>query len=243
MERIFPATLIAAIATFNSAFATDIDFNRDVRPILSDKCFFCHGPDEENREADLQLDSRETAADVIDSGKLLKRILTDDPDTRMPPADSKLSLSDEDKSVLKQWLSEGAKYQDHWAFEPLPASVAVPRPDGSKWVRQTLDRFVLKRIEAARQQPNPEAAPRRWLRRATLDLTGLPPTTAQLLKFQNRLAEPGASQETVYRTTVNAFLDSPAFGEHMAVSLAGCCTVRRFVRLSIGQTEHSVAIS
>ena len=213
------AILCAAVSGRSpSATADEVDFNRDVRPILSDKCYFCHGPDRNTQEAGLRLDSRETAAEAIESGELLSRVLSDDPDTRMPPVDSNLSLSEADKSVLEKWVKQGAVYNEHWAFQRLPDFISVPTPKDSKWPKQTLDRFVLSRIEAAGEQPNPEASPLRWLRRVTVDLTGLPPTIQQIAKFQNGLADAGNSQESVYQSTVDSLLHSPAFGEHMAVA-------------------------
>ena len=216
-RTILPA-LWTAIFTVNVGIGEDIDFNRDVRPILSDKCYFCHGPDKNTQEADLRLDSRETATEVIESGELISRILSDDPDERMPPADSKLSLSDRDKRVLQDWVQQGAIYKKHWAFEPFPASVAVPVPSDTDWARQEVDRFVLTKIQEAGLQPNPEAAPLRWLRRATLDLTGLPPDSEQIGRFQKRLADADDPREAVYQSTVDELLKSPAFGEHMAVA-------------------------
>ena len=213
------ASLCAAISVCAlPAVAQEIDFNRDVRPILSDKCFFCHGPDKQTQEADLRLDSREAASGVIESGELLRRILSDDPDEQMPPVDSKLSLSQQDKELLQEWINQGAVYRQHWAFELLPDSVAVPSSDHSKWPRQTLDQFVLAKIEHAGLQPASEASPLRWLRRVTFDLTGLPPTERQIDRFQTLLRERADSQEAVYRTTVDELLKSPAFGEHMAVA-------------------------
>ena len=196
--------LLIQLTLLNAVYlpAEDIDFNRDVRPILSDKCFFCHGPDRNKLEADLRLDSRETAAEVIESGKLLNRILSDDPDVRMPPVDSKLSLSTRDKQILAAWVKQGSPYKKHWAFELLPQTTEVPNPSGEEWPKRKLDQFVLARIEQAQLKPNSEAAPLRWLRRVTLDLTGLPPKRKQIERFQKRLAAPGASREAVYETTV-----------------------------------------
>lgn len=215
-----PALLLALIFLLSSddATAEDVDFNRDVRPILSDKCFFCHGPDGNTQEADLRLDSREAAEAVIESGEFLNRILSDDPDVRMPPVDSKLALSANEKQILKTWVNQGAAYKQHWAFELLPATVPVPMTEGAQWQRKTLDQFVLAKIEHAGLKPNPEAAPLRWLRRVTLDLTGLPPTAEQIDRFQKRLADSDASREATYQTTVDELLLSTAFGEHMAVA-------------------------
>lgn len=217
-HAMFVLTVFTAAEGENFGRADDIDFNRDVRPILSDKCFFCHGPDRKTQEADLRLDSREGAAEAIASGELISRILSDDPDVRMPPMGSKLSLSARDKQVLQDWVNLGAFYEKHWAFELLPESVAVPNPTSVKRPQHKFDRFVLSKIEQAGLRPNAEASPLRWLRRVTLDLTGLPPTAEQIRRFEEQLADSKTSRETIYQTTVDELLNSPAFGEHMAVA-------------------------
>ncbi len=206
----------------SSALADDLDFNRDVRPILSDKCYFCHGPDEENNKAGLRLDTRDDAEDAIDSGELLERIQSDDPDYFMPPPESNLSLSDEEKQVLEQWLDAGAKYERHWAFELLPESVDVPTPKDAAWSRKTLDRFVRAKQEAAGVKPSRPAAPLRWLRRVTFDLTGLPPSLTEVQTFAAAIEQGNHESkdaiEDVFSAVVDRLLKSPAFGEHMAVA-------------------------
>lgn len=216
--RIVPCVLLALLMNAAGASAEDIDFNRDIRPILSDKCFFCHGPDRNTQEADLRLDSREEATEVIESGGLLNRVLSKDPDVRMPPVDSKLSLSARDKQLLQAWVEQGAVYERHWAFELLPESVPLPKEVDSAWSRQQLDQFVLAEIQNAGLKPSSEAEPLRWLRRVTLDLTGLPPTAEQIERFQRRLTDSKSSRENVFQGTVDELLNSPAFGEHMAVA-------------------------
>ena len=197
--------------------AADIDFNRDIRPILSDKCYHCHGPDRNTQEADLRLDTQKGAADVVESGELVERILSDDPDYQMPPPDSKLSLTDSNKQTLRRWIESGANYKGHWAFELLPGSVPLPQVSQDDWCRRPWDRFVLEGILAAGLQPTKEAPPLRWLRRVTLDLTGLPPTATAIQNFEKRLANSG-DRESVYAMTVDQLLDLRSFGEHMAVS-------------------------
>ena len=137
--------------------ADDIDFNRDVRPILPDRCFFCHGPDTSTQEAELRLDSRAAAAEVINSGELLNRVLSEDADLRMPPVDSKLSLSEDDKQVLRAWVKQGAKYQEHWAFEPLPTAVDVPDTENIDRSKNELDHFVLAKLDEIQLDPAPKA--------------------------------------------------------------------------------------
>ncbi|WP_146530663.1 DUF1553 domain-containing protein [Novipirellula artificiosorum] len=198
-----------------TAEADDINFNRDIRPILSDKCYFCHGPDAENQQAGLRLDSREGAIDVIESGDLMERVSSEEPDVLMPPPQSNLGLSDADRTMLKRWIDAGAPYQGHWAFEPLPDSVPLPKTKGNGSREQPIDRFVRAKLAEAGLKAAPPAEPLRWLRRVTLDLTGLPPTPDQIEAFETSMAESGAS---AYEQTVDSFLKSPAFGEHMAVA-------------------------
>ena len=216
MKYLSPFLLLIVVQwSSTQTIADDIDFNRDIRSILSDKCYFCHGPDQNTREADLRLDSRSGAADVIESGELIDRITSDDPDIRMPPAESKLSLTDQDKQIIQEWIEQGAVYKGHWAFELLPDSVSPPTTNDSTWIRQTLDQFVLAELNDANVEPNSEAAPWRWLRRVTLDLTGLPPTPEEIERFRQALTVAG---EAAYADTAQRLLDSPSFGEHMAVA-------------------------
>ncbi|MFK8113066.1 MAG: DUF1549 domain-containing protein, partial [Rubripirellula sp.] len=207
------AILILFLWTCSLVAAEDIDFNRDVRPILSDKCYFCHGPDANTQEAGLRLDSHEAAAAVIESGELIDRITSDDPDTLMPPPESKLSLTPEERELIQTWIKQGAIYQEHWAFRLLPESI-VP-PENSDWCQQTLDRFVLAKLTPAGLSPSPAADPHRWFRRACLDLTGLPPTPKQIERFTNELND---QADTAFADAAQRLLDSPAFGEHMAVA-------------------------
>lgn len=199
----------------NALRADEIDFNRDVRPILSDKCFFCHGPDEENREADLRLDVREEAIEILEAGELVLRIHEEDPDSIMPPPSSNLSLSKDEKATLEEWIKQGAQYAGHWAFEKLPATVDVPSAEESDWPRQTLDHFILAASKPQGLSPSPEADPLRWLRRVTFDLTGLPPTAEEIKAFQSSIR---TNVERAYEQRVEQLLQSTAFGEHMAVA-------------------------
>jgi hypothetical protein len=218
MLRIVLIPLLAGLSftvAATAASAKDLDFNRDIRPILSDKCYFCHGPDHNTREADLRLDSHDEAIDVIESGELVDRVTSDDPDVLMPPPHSKIELTEQEKETIQTWIEQGAAYQGHWAFELLPDSVDIPSVSEPDWCRQTLDRFVLAKLDEEIITPNPEAPPLRWLRRVTLDLTGLPPTLKQISDFETALA---ASGEQAYKTTAESLLASSTFGEHMAVA-------------------------
>lgn len=194
------------------------NFNRDIRPILSDKCFKCHGPDTAARKADLRLDRREAAvtAGVIvpgnpDESLLIERILSDDPKQLMPPPNSGKTLTAEQKEILRKWIAAGAEYQPHWAFIPVPKHVPVLNPpDESRWGRNAIDSFVLARLRELKIEPAAEAQKEKWLRRASFDLTGLPPTLEELDAFVTD------QSPNVYETAVDRLLKSPAFGERMA---------------------------
>ncbi|QDT68677.1 Planctomycete cytochrome C [Planctomycetes bacterium MalM25] len=211
------ALYVVAIALPSLAHAEEVSFDRDVRPILSDKCYYCHGPDAETREADLRLDLEDAARDAIESGEVARRIHSDDPDEMMPPPYSKLSLTDDAKVTVDRWIKAGAKYEVHWAFRPLPASVPVPAGDTSGWAKTPLDAFVFESLGRRGLAPQDEATPARWLRRVTFDLTGLPPTPEEIEAFDQRLTDSG-NREAAYAAEVDRLLASPAYGEHQAVA-------------------------
>ncbi len=191
-----------------------IEFNRDIRPILSDKCYFCHGPDSESREAGLRLDVASESQEVIASGELLRRITSVESYEQMPPPESNLTLDDREQELLRRWVEQGAQYQRHWAFEPVPERCEVPATKNSAWPRSPFDNFVLAGLEEASLRPAAEADPLRWLRRVSFDLTGLPPTPEQIERFESAVqVDRAAAMEEV----VDRLLASPLFGEHMAV--------------------------
>ncbi len=201
--------------------ADEIGFNRDVRPILSNHCFACHGPDAATREAGLRLDQRQAAVAVGESGaraivpgdpkgsELLRRVTAHDTDERMPPADGPAQLSDEQIRTLTQWIEQGAEYQPHWAFVP-PQIVTVPDDGGSQWIRNDIDRFVLARLRDNRLRPAKQASRATLIRRVAFDLTGLPPTISEIDAF---LAD---MSPNAFERMVDGYLSSPAYGEHMA---------------------------
>lgn len=195
--------------------ADKVDYNRDIRPILAENCFFCHGPDAAARQGDLRLDESQAARHVLDAkgtanSELVRRILATDPDEQMPPADSKKSLTQEQKDLLSRWVAQGAIYQAHWSFNP---SVRPPLPSvhRAEWARNPIDQFTLARLEQERLAPTKEASRETLLRRATLDLTGLPPSPTDLADF---LADPSAA---AYDRAIDRLLASHRYGEHMAV--------------------------
>ncbi|MBK8975874.1 MAG: PSD1 domain-containing protein [Planctomycetes bacterium] len=221
MPVLSPRSLALAVATLllvaTAAVAqvpARVDFVRDVRPILSKNCFPCHGPDAAARKADLRLDVRDEAyARAIVPGapersELVARIEHADPDERMPPPASGRTLDAAQRATLVAWIAAGAPFEQHWAFRPV---VAVEPPvAGDGWASNGIDRFVAARLAADERAPSPEADRATLLRRATLDLTGLPPTLDEVRAF---LADP---RPDAYERAVDRLLDSPACAEHLA---------------------------
>lgn len=195
-----------------------VDFSRDVRPILSQYCFACHGPDEGSREAGLRLDRADAAFAELESGlraivpgkphdsELVARITARDADMRMPPTTSGHNLSAEQIEILTRWVATGAKYDDHWSFRPI-RKPKPPTVGNDAWVRNPIDAFVLARLEQENIAPAPEAAKTTLLRRLSLDLTGLPPQPAEVADF---LAD---DSPAAYERVVERLLASPHFGE------------------------------
>ena len=202
-----------------------IDFTYQIRPLLSDRCFRCHGPDAGKRKAKLRLDMREGMLKKLDdAGKgwavvkpgdpdrseLIRRIFTDDEDDRMPPPESHLTLSAADKALLKRWVVEGADYRPHWSLVPVHA-VGVPRLGEGTAPANPIDAFVRTRLEAEGLTPAPQASPEIAIRRLAFNLTGLPPAPADLDAF---LAD---RSPDAYARVVEQYLASPAYGERMAM--------------------------
>jgi hypothetical protein len=215
------ATLLMALGATHDAPEPTIDFNREVRPILADACFACHGPDEGTRKAGLRLDTREGALAALKSGgraivpgdpdesELVFRVEADDPTVVMPPPDSHKTITEAQRETLRRWIEQGAPWASHWAFEvPRRPEVPTAVPDMS-WVRTPIDAFVLARLDREALRPNPEAERETLIRRVTLDLTGLPPTPAEVDAF---LAD---SSPEAYEKVVDRLLRSVHYGEHM----------------------------
>lgn len=206
------AALIAACS--HSVLAAEVDFVRDIRPILSENCFFCHGPDRNTREAGLRLDTRDDAHSVLEPGdsdasELIQRLISDDPDTLMPPADSNRSLSPQQIKLLRQWIDAGATWETHWSFSRIESPV-VPKFDDQSSIRNPIDAFVLSKLSGTKLRPSPTADRRTLIRRLSLDLTGLPPTPAEVDTF---LADTSAD---AYGQLVDRLLKSPEYGKRMA---------------------------
>jgi len=209
---------LAIVATIVSAraHAADpaIDFARDIRPILADACFACHGPDQSHREADLRLDQPGNAAiqvDDLSASELVARITSDDPDSVMPPPHLGKPLAPESIDKLRRWVAAGAPYADHWAFIP-PQKSTLPQiqtGDSSvdKWPRGPIDAFVLDRLIRQQLKPSAPASGEKLLRRLHLDLTGLPPTPDEIERFLHD------ASPTAYETKVDELLDSVHYGE------------------------------
>ncbi len=197
-----------------------VDFQRDVRPILSDACYHCHGPDKDSRMANLRLDQPKDALAPRKSGPAIvpgnaeeslvwQRINHKFAALRMPPVAAHKTLSDDQKAILKRWIDEGAKYDQHWSFRK-PVRPPLPAVKNEAWTRNPIDRFLLARLEAAGLAPAPEAPRHTLIRRAALDLTGLPPSPADVDAFLNDPA-PDA-----YERLIDRYLASPHYGEHRA---------------------------
>lgn len=195
--------------------ADPVRFNRDVRPILSENCFECHGPDAAKRKADLRLDAGVLGQALIAAGKLgeselFQRITHADPEERMPPADFGRALTAAEVETLRRWIEQGAQWEKHWAFI-APKRPAVLAAHDSDWPRGTIDQFVLAKLHATGLQPSPEADRETLLRRVTFDLTGLPPSPAEIDAF---LAD---ASPRAYEVVVDRLLASPRYGERMAI--------------------------
>ena len=198
-----------------------VDFARDIRPLLSDNCFACHGPDAKQRKADLRLDTREGALVYIDGtsavvpgkpseSELVRRVTTDDEDDLMPPPDSGKKLDATQKALLQRWIAEGAEYELHWSYKPVTRPMP-PRVKNGSFVLNDIDRFVLSTLRDKGHEPAREADRRTLIRRLSFDLTGLPPTWEQVRAF---VAD---SSPRAFGKLVDRLLASPHYGERMAI--------------------------
>jgi hypothetical protein len=226
---VFSALYFPSCNDSNATAVTKTDlvsYNFHVRPILSDKCFNCHGPDANKREAGLRLDIAEEAYKALQEhprahaivpgnpelSELFLRISSKDTSYMMPPASSNLRpLTDEEIATIKKWIQQGAKYEPHWAFV-VPKKTALPVPDNREWIRNEIDHFILDKLQGQGLEPNPEADKERLLKRIAFDLTGLPPTPEQTARF---VADESAN---AYEKMVDELMAQPQFGERMAIN-------------------------
>ncbi|MBM4002426.1 MAG: DUF1553 domain-containing protein [Planctomycetes bacterium] len=223
VESVFVAILAASIGVGLAGLSTAqerLEYNRDIRPILADNCFACHGPDSASRKADLRIDQRDAAIEAgaivpgqIDRGGLIERIQSSDAETVMPPPDSGKKLTPEQKERLARWIREGAEYQLHWSLisprRPDPPPLAPGLRPGIE-ARNPIDHFILASLAPIGLRPAPQADRRTLARRLSLDLVGLPPSPAEVEAFVND------NSENAYEKFVDRLLDSPHWGEHRA---------------------------
>ncbi|HUQ95729.1 MAG TPA: DUF1553 domain-containing protein [Bryobacteraceae bacterium] len=222
-RRVWASVYILAACAYASQgrVAGAVEFNRDVRPILSDNCFGCHGPDATAKKIPLRLDS-EGAAKADLGGRravvegdpaksvLMQRITTDRKALRMPPAFTGHTLTEKEIETLRTWIAEGARWQKHWAFLP-PVRQGPPEVQNKAWPKNAIDRFILQRLERENLTPSPEASKELLLRRVSLDITGLPPTPAEIDAFLKD------TSPKAYEKVVDRLLHSPRYGERMAI--------------------------
>jgi hypothetical protein len=223
---LFVLACVAAVGLLSAAKAAEalrgtVEFNRDIRPILSDTCFQCHGPDKAKRKADLRFDTEEGAfADLgghralvpgdLAHSEMYRRITAAEDKQRMPPLRSGRKLTAQQIELIRRWIEQGARWQKHWSFIP-PRRPALPNVKDAGWLRNPIDRFILERLEREGLTPSPEVDRTTLIRRLTLDLTGLPPTPAEVDAF---LSDRGPD---AYEKVVDRLLASPRYGERMAV--------------------------
>jgi len=225
MKKIRVATnsllMILSVISAGHLLGDEIDFNRDIRPILSDRCYACHGPDQEHRQGGFRLDDAESPLAEADSGEipivpgkaeeseLLRRILTKDPHEVMPPPESNKPLTNEQIAKVRLWIEQGAQFDSHWSFQK-PTKQPPPESENSRWNQSVIDRFLIDRIQKAGLSPSGEASKETLIRRVTFDLTGLPPSPQEVEEFLKD------ESSKAYEDLVDRLLASPHYGEHMA---------------------------
>ncbi len=218
-NRLFRVLAMVLLSSIPSLGSDTVDFGREIRPLLAEKCFSCHGLDAENRETEMRLDTKDGIYAEIDSGvavvpgdaansALYARLVSEDEDERMPPVDAEKQMSPEEIELIKRWIDQGAKWQQHWSLI-TPTRPSIPSVENSQWPRNEIDSFVLARLEKADLSPSKEADKVALIRRATFDLTGLPPTPLEIDDF---LAD---VSDEAYERVVDRLLKSRHYGEHM----------------------------
>jgi hypothetical protein len=219
--KLLPAVMAGLVFAAEAPAAGDVNFSRDVRPILTKYCFKCHGPDDNVRESGLRLDMREGAVRPADSGQaavvpghpdqseLVRRIAAESEDERMPPVETRTQLTETQKQILQRWIQSGAEYTEHWAFV-APGKVAMPEVELQDWPRNAIDQFVLEMLEQNGLAPSPPADRYTLIRRVSLDLIGLLPTVEEADAFA------GDTSPNAYEALVDRLLESPHYGERWA---------------------------
>jgi hypothetical protein len=212
----------AEVAAFQDKLPETVDYNLHIKPILSDRCFKCHGPDKTKVEAGLQLVTFDGATEKLKSGRhaivsgnidkseLVKRILSHDPEDMMPSPKSNLTLTDEEKALLIKWIQQGAEYKEHWSFAKIE-NPDIPKVSENQWVKNPIDNFVLHKLEEKKIKHSDQADKETLLRRVSMDITGLPPTVQELDAF---LKDKSAN---AYEKVVDKLLKSPHYGEKIGV--------------------------
>ena len=224
LRSFFSLKAIALNLVGTAAGHAAVDFNRDIRPILSDKCFHCHGPDEKTREAELRLDTYEGATEggefevPIKPGKpngseVITRILNQDPEEIMPPPETHKKVSPKELELLKQWIEEGARYDDPWTYKN-PIKHPAPAVQNKDWPANFIDHFILSKLEEVAISPSPDTDPVTLLRRLNFDLTGLPPAPADRERFLRSFE---SNPQIAIEAEVERLLKSPHFGERLAI--------------------------
>ena len=221
----FPLLVCLVLSASTDVLAADapakkIDFNRDIRSILSNKCYKCHGPDDAERQAELRLETADGAAADLggyaalvpanpNDSELIKRVISDDPDFVMPPRDSGMQLTKREVELLTEWVRQGGEYAKHWSYVK-PQRPPLPTINDDAWVRNAIDQFLLWRLHRQNLSPSPEADGYALIRRVSLDLTGLPPTLEEVEQFVND------KSPDAYEKLVDRLLEKDAYGEHWA---------------------------
>jgi hypothetical protein len=224
LRSFFSLKAIAFNLVSTAAGHAAVDFNRDIRPILSDKCFHCHGPDEKTREAELRLDTYEGATEggefevpikpgEPNGSEVITRILNQDPEEIMPPPETHKKVSPKELELLKQWIEEGARYDDPWTYKN-PIKHPAPAVQNKDWPANFIDHFILSKLEEVAISPSPDTDPVTLLRRLNFDLTGLPPALADRERFLRSFE---SNPQIAIEAEVERLLKSPHFGERLAI--------------------------
>jgi hypothetical protein len=220
-KQILKKSLLLMALVNGTFLSAKISFNKDIRPILSNKCFFCHGPSEKSRKAELRLDIEEEAFNekdgfaafvrnsLVDS-EAWHRITSEDPDEVMPPPEFKKELTKTEINTIKAWIEQGAEWEGHWAFMPVK-EIKEPKTDLTRWIRNPIDSFIMETLSNKGLHPSPETDRRTLIRRVYFDLTGLPPTPEEINDF---LLD---HSPNAYEKVVNRLLASDAYAERMTL--------------------------